>query len=90
MFSETPLTPSGKTFHGSSSPTYKHVTHGDTGHSLGFIVKLDLVHHLIGLVKPHGQSHLMVAASITIDGIIQSHSNTEVYEFLGCLGGSVD
>lgn len=46
-----------------------------TGHILGFLVKLDLVLHVIGLVKPHGQCHLMVAALITVDGMIQSHSD---------------
>lgn len=46
-----------------------------TGHNLGFLVKLDLVLHVIGLVKPHGQCNLIVAALITVDGMIQSHSD---------------
>lgn len=53
MSRKATLIPDGDTFHGPFSPTHKHETHGDTGQCLEFIVKLDLVHHYIGMVKPH-------------------------------------
>lgn len=63
-----------ETVHGSVIPTYKQITQSHTSHfSLGCIIKFHLIHQYIGLLKPHGQCHQVIAASVSMYNISQVH-----------------